>query len=92
MVKGKILVVGGGIAGLTAADRLGRACLEVVLVEKSSNTGGRVAGLHRYYPRLCPPRCGLEILVNNIFGLPNVDMRLQTELTGVQKNLQASIQ
>lgn len=85
MVKGKILVVGGGIAGLTAADRLGRAGLEVVLVEKSSNTGGRVAGLHRYYPRLCPPRCGLEILVNNIFGLPNVDMRLQTELTGVQK-------
>ena len=89
MLKGKILVVGGGIAGLTAADRLGRAGLEVVLVEKSPDTGGRVAGLHRYYPRLCPPRCGLEILTNSISGLPNVDIRLLTELTGVQKKFAA---
>ncbi|MFZ5646976.1 MAG: hydrogenase iron-sulfur subunit [Bacillota bacterium] len=85
MSKGKILVAGGGISGLTAAERLGRAGVGVVLVEKSAGPGGRVANLHRYYPRLCPPRCGLEILLSNIRGLPNVEMFLLTEMTGVQK-------
>ncbi len=81
----KILVAGGGIAGLTAAERLGRAGIDVILVEKSPAPGGRVAGLHRYYPRLCPPRCGLEVLENSIRELPNVEVRLLTEMAGVRK-------
>lgn len=85
MVKGKILVVGGGIAGLTAAERLARAGVEVVLVEKSPFLGGRVARLHRYYPRMCPPRCGLEVLIKNISGFSQVQIHLLTEVTEVKK-------
>jgi quinone-modifying oxidoreductase subunit QmoA len=56
-----ILVVGGGIAGITAAVEAAEAGYEVFLVEKEPYLGGRVAQLNKYFPKLCPPYCGLEI-------------------------------
>jgi quinone-modifying oxidoreductase subunit QmoA len=56
-----ILVVGGGIAGITAALEAAEAGMSVFMVEKSPYLGGRVAQLARYFPKLCPPTCGLEI-------------------------------
>ncbi|MHB8657682.1 MAG: FAD-dependent oxidoreductase [Solirubrobacteraceae bacterium] len=56
-----ILVVGGGIAGITAALEAAEAGSTVFLVEKNAYLGGRVAQLARYFPKLCPPNCGLEI-------------------------------
>ena len=56
-----VLVIGGGIAGLTAAVELAEAGCDVILVEKSASLGGRVARMHQYFPKLCPPACGLEI-------------------------------
>jgi quinone-modifying oxidoreductase subunit QmoA len=57
----KILVVGGGISGMTAAIEAAEAGADVVLVEKNPYLGGRVAGFNQYFPKLCPPFCGLEI-------------------------------
>jgi len=56
-----ILVIGGGIAGITAALEAAEAGMSVYLVERNPNLGGRVAQLARYFPKLCPPSCGLEI-------------------------------
>lgn len=56
-----ILVVGGGISGVTAALEAAEAGRDVVLVEKNPYLGGRVAQLYHYFPKLCPPNCGLEI-------------------------------
>ena len=56
-----ILVVGGGIAGITAALEAAEAGMSVYLVERKPQLGGRVAQLARYFPKLCPPTCGLEI-------------------------------
>ncbi|MFH1240885.1 MAG: FAD-dependent oxidoreductase, partial [Pseudomonadota bacterium] len=56
-----ILVVGGGISGITAALEAAEAGYDVVLLEKNHYLGGRVAQLHQYFPKLCPPSCGLEI-------------------------------
>lgn len=56
-----ILVVGGGMSGLTAALEAAEVGYEVILLEKESYLGGRVAQLHHYFPKLCPPNCGLEI-------------------------------
>jgi quinone-modifying oxidoreductase subunit QmoA len=58
---GKILVIGGGISGITAAVEAAEAGQEVVLVEKRAYMGGRVAQMNEYFPKLCPPSCGLEI-------------------------------
>ena len=56
-----VLVIGGGIAGLTAAVELADAGASVILVEKSASLGGQVARIHQYFPKLCPPSCGLEM-------------------------------
>ncbi|MFO7963918.1 MAG: CoB--CoM heterodisulfide reductase iron-sulfur subunit A family protein [Desulfobacterales bacterium] len=60
-VSGTIMVVGGGISGLTTALEAAEVGYEVFLVEKSPSLGGRVAQLNQYFPKLCPPTCGLEI-------------------------------
>ena len=59
--NGAILVVGGGISGLTAALEAAEVGNDVVLIEKGPSFGGRVAQLNQYFPKLCPPSCGLEI-------------------------------
>ena len=58
---GAVLVVGGGISGLTAALEAAEVGKDVLLVEKSPTFGGRVAQLNNYFPKMCPPTCGLEI-------------------------------
>ncbi|MGE5546783.1 MAG: FAD-dependent oxidoreductase [Solirubrobacterales bacterium] len=56
-----IMVVGGGIAGVTAAVEAAEAGHDVVLIEKTATLGGRVAQMNKYFPKLCHPTCGLEI-------------------------------
>ncbi len=56
-----ILVVGGGIVGISAAVEAAEVGFDVVLVEREASLGGRVARLNRYFPKLCHPACGLEI-------------------------------
>lgn len=81
MKEASILVVGGGIAGLTAAIEAAETGYNVVLVEKEAYLGGRVAAMNKYFPKLCPPYCGLEINFNRIksnsrikiFTLANVE-------------------
>ena len=58
---GAVLVVGGGISGMTAALEAAEVGKDVFLVEKNSYLGGRVAQLNQYFPKLCPPSCGMEI-------------------------------
>lgn len=59
--SGAILVVGGGISGLTAALEAAEVGNDVFLIDKNPYFGGRVAQLNHYFPKLCPPSCGLEI-------------------------------
>ncbi|MDD5694432.1 MAG: FAD-dependent oxidoreductase [Bacteroidales bacterium] len=61
MTTGPLLVIGGGISGITAAVEAAETGMEVFLVEKQPYLGGRVAHMNRYFPKLCPPQCGLEI-------------------------------
>jgi quinone-modifying oxidoreductase subunit QmoA len=62
----KVLVVGGGISGISVAMEAAAAGCEVVLVEKNPYVGGRVAQMHQYFPKLCPPTCGIEISLKRI--------------------------
>jgi quinone-modifying oxidoreductase subunit QmoA len=74
-----LLVIGGGIAGLTAAIEAAEAGCDVLLVEKEHHLGGRVARMKEYFPKLCPPTCGLEINFRRLKQNPRVAV-----LTGAQ--------
>ncbi len=70
--SGSIMVVGAGISGLTTALEAAEVGYEVFIVEKNPYLGGRVAQLNQYFPKLCPPTCGLEINFRRIKDNPNI--------------------
>ncbi len=78
-----ILVVGGGISGMTAALEAAECGKQVILVEKTPTLGGRTAQLYRYFPKMCHPTCGLEINLRRLKGNPNVKVMTMTEVTAV---------
>ena len=59
--RGTVLVVGGGITGITAAIEGAETGCDVVLVEREAFLGGWASRWHQYFPKLCPPQCGPEI-------------------------------
>jgi quinone-modifying oxidoreductase, subunit QmoA len=79
-VSGSIMVVGGGIAGLTTALEAAEVGYEVYLVEKNPSLGGRVAQLNQYFPKLCPPTCGLEINFRRIKDNPRITVLTLAEV------------
>ena len=78
-----ILVVGGGIAGMTAALEAAECGKQVILAEKSPTLGGRTSMLYRYFPKMCFPSCGLEINLKRVRGNPNVRVMTMTEVAAV---------
>ncbi len=78
-----ILVVGGGVSGMTAALEAAECGKQVVLVENTATLGGRTSVLYRYFPKLCHPVCGLEINLRRLKGNRNVRVLTLAEVTGI---------
>ena len=78
-----ILVVGGGISGLTAALEAAETGKQVVLVEQRPYVGGRVTQLYKYFPKLCHPTCGLEINQRRAKMNPNLTILTMAEVTKI---------
>jgi len=78
-----ILVIGGGIAGMTAAVEAAEVGYKVVLVEKEPFLGGRVVRMNQYFPKLCPPTCGMEINARRIRQNPLISVYTMAEVTQV---------
>lgn len=79
----KILVVGGGISGITVAVEAAEAGAEVVLIEQNPYIGGRVSQLNQYFPKLCPPSCGLEINFKRIKANPKISVLTLAEVESI---------
>ena len=89
-----ILVIGGGIAGVTTAVEAAEAGCEVILVETLPYLGGRVARAFRYFPKLCPPGCGLEINFRRIKQNPRIQVLTQAtvdQVAGTPGDYEATI-
>ena len=82
--SGSVMVVGGGISGLTTALETAEVGYEVFLVEKNPYLGGRVAQLNQYFPKLCPPTCGLEINFRRIKDNPKIKVFTLAEVQKVE--------
>lgn len=82
--RGTVMVVGGGITGISAAIEASEAGCEVILIERSPYLGGRVAQMHQYFPKLCPPVCGLEMNLRRIRSSPRIRCLTLSEVVEVR--------
>jgi quinone-modifying oxidoreductase subunit QmoA len=83
------------MSGITAAIEAAEAGYDTYIVEKNPYLGGRVAQLHNYFPKLCPPYCGLEINFRRIKQNPRVRFFTLAEvekISGEEGNFDVTIQ
>ena len=78
-----LLVVGGGIAGITTALEASEVGKKAVLIEKTPMLGGRVLRMNQYFPKMCPPGCGIEINLKRIRQNENITVSTLTEVETV---------
>jgi len=79
-----ILVVGGGMGGLSAALEAAEAGFQVFIAEREPYLGGRVTRMNKYFPKLCPPNCGLEINFRRIKNNPLIRFFTMTEVERIE--------
>jgi len=78
-----VLVIGGGIAGITAARDLADQGHKVHLVEKEPSIGGRMAKLDKTFPTLDCSICILAPKMVELSRHPNVDLLTYSEIAEV---------
>lgn len=81
-----LLVVGAGISGVTAALEAAEAGRKVVLVEREPYVGGRVTRTYHYFPKMCPPSCGMEINTRRLERNDNVRVCVNAEITEARRS------
>jgi quinone-modifying oxidoreductase subunit QmoA len=81
-----LLVIGAGIAGMTAALEAAEAGADVVLVERDPSVGGRVARTHNYFPKMCPPTCGMEINTRRLEDNPRIRVFTSTTVSAAEQS------
>ena len=81
-----LLVVGAGIAGVTAALEAAELGQDVVLVERDPSVGGRVLRHHLYFPKLCPPSCGMEINTRRLARNPKVRVLTRSSVAAARRD------
>jgi len=75
-----ILIVGGGIAGITAALELGYLGYKVYLVEKRPTIGGNMAKLTKVFPTLDCAQCILTPRMAEVGRNPNINLLTYSEI------------
>ena len=83
---GRVLVVGGGIAGLQTALDLSRANIEVLLVEKEMLLGGTVAKLHRLFPSMISGSSVIKRLTDEICSRSEISIHTNTFVSNIKRN------
>ena len=84
----KVMVIGGGIAGLTAAWELAGLGAEVALVEKADYLGGHAIQYACKATDECKQcgACAVESMLKKVVNAPAISVHLATEVAGVNKN------
>jgi heterodisulfide reductase subunit A len=80
----KGLVVGGGVAGMTASLRLAEQGYEVYLIEKEKELGGNLKGSF-YTLKGSNPQTLLQNLIKEVEGHESIHLYPETEVVGFEK-------
>ncbi len=86
-INRRILVMGGGISGLTAALEASKAGYQVLLVEAADNLGGKAAGWRKQLPTKAPWTDLEEPTIGGLIAAveadSNIDIKLNTEVARI---------
>lgn len=82
-VTRRVMVIGGGIAGIQAALDLADGGAEVVLVERSASLGGHMSQLSETFPTLDCSQCILTPRMVEAASHPRIRLEMYTEVEGV---------
>jgi heterodisulfide reductase subunit A len=83
-IKGKVMVLGGGVSGMTAALESSRQGFETIIVEKSERLGGYFNEIFSISPEGNGPESLLDPLTNSVHNAPNIEVRLNSTLKGIE--------
>jgi heterodisulfide reductase subunit A len=83
-INRRVLVVGGGIAGMTASLDLAEGGYEVILLEREAALGGHMAQLSRTFPDLDPAFAGLHTKALEVERHPKVHLHCSSDLEDVK--------
>jgi quinone-modifying oxidoreductase, subunit QmoB len=82
-----ILVMGGGLAGLTAAKEAAAAGYSVILVEKEAQLGGKAAGWRKSFPSKAPwtdlEENPIDALIGGVTGNGKITVKTSTEVARI---------
>ena len=79
----KVLIIGGGIAGIKAALDLAEAGIHVIMVEKSPTIGGKMALLDKVFPTLDCSICIEAPMMSEVINHPNITVYTLSEVIGL---------
>jgi len=86
-INKRILVMGGGVAGLTAAKEAAKAGCEVLLVEKNDQLGGKALGWRKQMPTKAPwtdlEDNSIQALVSAVASDPKITVKTATEVARI---------
>ncbi len=83
-IKKVTLVIGAGIAGISAALDLANAGFKVYLVEKEATIGGKMARWDKTFPTLDCSSCILTPRMAEVGSHPNINLMTITEVEEVE--------
>jgi len=82
-VNASTLVIGGGIAGISAALEIADAGKKVFLVEKAEKLGGNALNIDLSFPYMMSIQQMIKNKVNRTLTHPNIDVYLNTNIDNV---------
>jgi heterodisulfide reductase subunit A-like polyferredoxin len=94
-LKPEVLIIGGGIVGISVAQALAKSGIHVTLLEKGKSLGGRTSELRKFYNRPVEVQEWVEEKVSEIHQISNITLITQAELKRLDGHLgrfQAKIQ
>ena len=81
----RVIIVGGGVAGIQTALTLSRRGVPALLLERESELGGKLTGWHKLFPSFTPAHEVLDELRHRL-NESDVEVRTQCEVRHVECN------
>ena len=81
----RVIIVGGGIAGMQTALKLSAEGVSALLLERESDLGGKLTGWHKLFPSFTPAHEVLDELRRQLAD-SRVEVRTRCEVAGVARD------